>query len=134
VFSDGLDVSSWLSPAAVVGAGRQADAVVYAVTVGAEAVPSLAEPAKYERATRRPLDSGKFLRDLADATGGAVLDADSTRDLNGAFDRILAEFRLRYLISYVPRGPAKAGWHEVEVRVKGRPRATVKARTGYQAR
>jgi len=39
---------------------------------------------------------------------------------------------MRYLISYSPQGVSGAGWHRLEVRVKGRG-ATVKARPGYFA-
>ena len=39
---------------------------------------------------------------------------------------------MRYLISYSPQGVSGAGWHRLDVRVKGRS-ATVKARPGYFA-
>ena len=48
------------------------------------------------------------------------------------FIRILEEFRMRYLISYSPQGVSGAGWHRLDVRVKGRS-VTVKARPGYFA-
>ena len=60
-----------------------------------------------------------FLRDLAQPTGGDVIEVESTRDLRGRFQSILEEFRQRYLISYTPRGVERRGWHDVTVRVKG---------------
>jgi hypothetical protein len=48
------------------------------------------------------------------------------------FARILDEFRQRYVIGYSPRGVARAGFHRLQVRVKGR-RADVRARAGYFA-
>jgi VWFA-related protein len=72
-----------------------------------------------------------FLRELARQTGGDVIEVESTRDLRGRFQRILEEFRQRYLISYTPRGVERGGWHDVAVRVKGRS-ATVRTRPGYQ--
>jgi VWFA-related protein len=113
VFSDGLDTASWLTPERVLDSAKRSDVVVYGVS------------------SRGPDDS-KFLEDLTELTGGATLKIESTRDLSGAFLKILDEFRQRYLISYSPGGVAKDGWHRIEVRVKGR-RVTVKSRAGYQA-
>jgi Ca-activated chloride channel homolog len=136
VFSDGLDNSSWLAPASVSRAARRSDVVAYIVTVGGKEAHSFQERerAAYENATKRVLDSGHFLREVADVTGGTVFDLESTRDLAGVFARILAEFRQRYLVSYVPRGVARDGWHKLEVSVRGRRGAIVKARSGYEAR
>jgi VWFA-related protein len=113
LFSDGLDTASWLSPDAVLESARRADVVVYGVAV------------RGGRGT-------EFLEKLTEATGGDVLDVESTRDLSGTFVRILDEFRRRYLLSFTPRGVASTGWHRLEVRVKGR-RVNVRARAGYQA-
>jgi Ca-activated chloride channel homolog len=113
VFSDGDDTSSWLLPRHVLEAARRSDATVYGVSV---------------RGSRR----ADFLGDVAEVTGGAVIDVASTRGLTAAFVRILDEFRQRYVISYSPRGVARPGWHPLEVRIKGR-RADVRARTGYFA-
>lgn len=111
VFSDGLDSTSFLQPEAVVDVAKRSDVVAYGV-----AVKSLAKP--------------EFLQHLADASGGDLLEVDSTRDLKAAFLKVLDEFRHRYLLSYTPRGVRPAGWHQVEVKVKRRG-ATVKARPGY---
>jgi VWFA-related protein len=113
VFSDGLDTASWLTPDRVLDSAKRSDFVVYGVS------------------SRGPEDS-KFLEDLTELTGGATLKIESTRDLSATFLKILNEFRQRYLISYTPTGVANAGWHRLEVRVKGR-RVTVKSRAGYQA-
>ena len=111
VFSDGLDVSSWLQPDAVLDIARRSDVVVYGV-----AVRSLAKP--------------KFLEDLGEVTGGDLIEVESTRNLKQTFTNILDEFRHRYLVSYEPRGVDKGGWHRLEVKVR-RPGVKVKARPGY---
>lgn len=111
VFSDGVDNSSWLSGDAVLDASRRSDVVVYGVSV---------------RGTEKP----GFLRDLTELTGGRLFEVESTRNLSATFVGILEEFRQRYLLSYSPRGVPAEGWHELDVRVRGR-RATVKARAGY---
>jgi Ca-activated chloride channel homolog len=113
VFSDGQDTSSWLTGARVIEVARSADAPMFGVTV---------------RGTRGP----EFLRDLAAATGGSLIEIESTRDLGATFTRVLGEFRQRYLIGFSPRGVAGRGFHTLQVRVKGR-RAQVDARAGYLA-
>jgi VWFA-related protein len=113
IFSDGVDTASFLSPAAVLQSARRSDVVVYGVAMRGRIEPT-------------------FLSDLGKLTGGTVLEIESTRDLSQTFLRILDEFRQRYILSFSPRGVAQTGWHRLDVRVKGR-RATVNARTGYQA-
>ena len=113
VFSDGLDTASWLTPEGALDSVKRSDMVVYGVTA------------------RGPEES-QFLQDLSEVTGGSTLRVESTKDLSGAFVKILDEFRQRYLLSYSPAGVARDGWHKLEVRVKNR-RVTVKARGGYQA-
>jgi VWFA-related protein len=110
VFSDGLDTSSWLAPAAVLDIARRSDVVAYTVSVGTQ--------------------EQTFLRDVSRLTGGRLFKLESTKDLNAVFREILEEFRHRYLLTYSPRGVAAEGWHDLDVRVKRRG-ATVKARPGY---
>jgi Ca-activated chloride channel family protein len=111
VFSDGLDVTSWLAPDAVLDIARRSDVVAYGV-----AVRSLAKP--------------EFLQDIADITGGDLIEVESTRNLRATFTTILDEFRHRYLVSYEPQGVEQGGWHPVEVKVK-RSGVRLKARPGY---
>lgn len=113
VFSDGLDTASWLTGDVVLDTARQSDGVVYGVAAGG--TPRMA-----------------FLHDLTELTGGTLLDAGSTENLGATFERILDEFRQRYLISYTPAGVAGSGWHRLDVRVRGHV-VTVKARPGYLA-
>jgi len=109
VFSDGFDTSSWLTSEAVIDTAKRCQAVVYGVAV-------------------RGRIKNPFLDSLADLTGGALLQVESTKDLDAVFLRILDEFRHRYVISYRPRGVQASGWHKLEVRAKG---GTVRARQGY---
>lgn len=111
VFSDGLDITSWLTDAAVLEAAKLSDTVVYAVSAGR--VPDV-----------------RFLRDLSEITGGSFFQVESTNDLSAVFLGILDEFRQRYLLSYSPRGISKSRWHDLKVRVKRRG-VDVKHRPGY---
>ena len=112
IFSDGLDTASWLTPARVLETARRSEVVVYAVASSPSRSP--------------------FLRDLTALTGGQVFETERGSDLTGAFQRVLDEFRYRYLITYTPRGVSNTGWHQLGVRIR-KPGATVRARPGYQA-
>lgn len=113
VFTDGVDTSSWLAPAAVIDAAKRANVVVFGVTVGKSKV--------------------QFLKDLTMITGGELVEVQSTKDLQATFVQLLAEYRQRYLVGYTPTGVSPEGWHELEVSVS-RKGATVKTREGYQIR
>jgi VWFA-related protein len=113
VFSDGLDTSSWLTPAEVLDTAKRSDGVVYGFSI--------------KNAPRT-----SFLRDISSTTGGETFEIESARSLGGRFLNVLEEFRLRYLVSYTPRGVSRNGWHKIDVRVRGR-NVTVKVRPGYLA-
>ena len=110
-FSDGVDTSSWLDPETVIDVAKRSSTVVYGVSTGL------------------PSGAPATLREIADATGGEVLDGTS-RKLETAFTQILDEFRQRYLLTFSPDRMSSPGWHKLEVRVKRRG-VTVKARSGY---
>jgi VWFA-related protein len=113
VFTDGVDTSSWLAPDAATGIARRTGVVVYGVSAGAARKPA-------------------HLSALADATGGRLIEIDTTTALRGTFLHILEEFRHRYVLAFSPRGVSQSGWHTLDVRLKSR-RATVRARPGYYA-
>jgi VWFA-related protein len=113
VFSDGVDTASWLTPESVLETARRSDVVAYGVSVRSRAAPD-------------------FLAELASRTGGRLREIERTANLSAVFLSILDEFRLRYLVSYTPRGVGPTGFHRLDVRVKGR-KATVRARPGYLA-
>lgn len=109
VFSDGVEVTSYLDASAVLDTAKRSDAVVYGVALK---------------------NLGPFLRDLTDASGGELFEIESTSELDTAFAKVLDQFRHRYLLSYTPRGVKRGGWHRLQVRVK-QGGATVRARPGY---
>ena len=111
VCTDGYDTSSWLQPEEVLESAKRSSAVIYAVTAA-------------EARRRSPL------KELADATGGHMLTVAAKGDLRGAFQKILQDFRSRYILSYSPQGVPIDGFHRLDVRVKKRG-LTVKARPGY---
>ncbi len=109
VFSDGVEVTSYLDPSAVLDAAKRSDAVVYGVA---------------------PKNLGPFLKDLTDASGGELFEIQSTTELDAAFAKVLDQFRHRYLLSYTPRGVKRGGWHRLQVRVT-QGGTSVRARPGY---
>jgi Ca-activated chloride channel homolog len=112
VFSDGLDNMSWLTPEEVVEAASRSDAIVYGVAV-----------------RQKGAERGSFLRDVCQRTGGRLFEIESERDIRGRFLDVLADIRARYVLSFYP-GPGAAGWHALEVRLKGK-KGDVLARPGY---
>jgi VWFA-related protein len=112
IFSDGADTASFLSPNLVLETARRTGPVVYAVTM-------------FDT-------SSDFIDDLVRLTGGRRLEVESLDRVSDAFAEILSESRERYLLSYTPTGVKPGGWHDIQVRVRGR-RAEVRARPGYLA-
>jgi len=111
VCTDGYDTASWLTSAEVLEAAKRSNAVIYAVTAAEGGAQS-------------------DLRELTDATGGQTFKVASSADLTETFQRVLRDFRSRYVLTYTPRDVDPAGMHRLDVRVK-RPNLTVKARPGY---
>jgi len=108
LFSDGLDTASFLTEAAVLDAAKRSNAVVHAVHLRPDA----------------------FLDRLVEVTGGRTWSAQSDRQLEALFGRVLDEMRARYLLTYSPPGPQRKGWHQIKVSLKG-ARGEVLARQGY---
>ncbi len=110
VLSDGVDTSSWLTAGSVAETARRLDVVLFGISSGAP--------------RRTPLE------ELADASGGELIRVESTREMSSALTSLVDAFRQRYLLSFVPQGVARAGWHTLDVRATRRG-LRVKARAGY---
>lgn len=158
LFSDGEDTSSWLPASAPIDKAARTETVVYTVFLGLSrgrstdtdraqigsrgaAPPPVVntEPGNrrlfYRSGIRLSpgaalIDQSPFLKDIAERTGGEALVADTPARLREAFERIVADFRSRYLLAYVPAGVEATGWHRLEVKLKNRP-GRVQARRGY---
>jgi Ca-activated chloride channel family protein len=111
VYTDGADTVSWLDASEVRDAATRSNAVVDAVIT---------------RSSHRFAD----LKDLVEMSGGQVVTIDSTAGLGTEFERILREFRSRYLLTFVPQGVVPGGFQRLQVQV--RPGGlSVHARAGY---
>ena len=123
LFTDAEDNLSWLREDQVRESVRAADALLYAIVAPPPGLPDSLR-----------LDSGGFvlLREVAAATGGRVVTIRSDGGLENAFDEILRDLRIRYVLAFTP-DPGREGFVPIEVRVKRR-RVQVRARAGYTAR
>jgi len=108
LFSDGFDTASFLTEDTVLESAKRSNAVVHAVQFRPDA----------------------FLRRLAEITGGRNWSAQSDRQLEELFGRVLDEMRARYLLTYSPSAPQQLGWHQIKVSLKG-TRGDVIAKQGY---
>jgi Ca-activated chloride channel family protein len=134
LFSDGVDTASFLDERRVLEAARRSDVTVYPIGVRDEPSLTQRDGRLWVRhaSSAAPTDD-RFLKALAEETGGRLVHAEGDRDLGPTFARVLDEFKTRYVIGYAPAGVAASGWHSVEVRMKNR-KGTVTARRGYFAR
>ena len=73
------------------------------------------------------------LRQLAEATGGQAFFPMSMREVDSAYDKVLAEINGQYHLGYQPANAVKDGaWRKVEIRVN-KPDVRVRSRKGYFA-
>lgn len=140
VFTDGSDTSSTTAPEQIIEvAGHARATVTFVVPATApsreitfpSAIPMVIPMPTAPAALPRPLSP--LLATLAKGTGGSVLPVGATADLSAAFRRVLEEFRSAYVLYYTPTGVDRAGYHQIEVKVR-RENATVQARRGYFSR
>jgi Ca-activated chloride channel homolog len=115
IFSDGEDTSSWLSAEQLLAVAKESDALIYSV---------LMAPAGESTVSSRLLES------LSKQTGGRALRVDSSAEVARVFASIVAELKNRYLLAYEPRAGARAGWHELKVRLRN-AKGSARARRGY---
>ena len=135
VFSDGIDTASWLRADQVLATVRRSAVVPYAVVLNSEVTATGGTRIPYRMRPSQPVNdepfdgTESFLRDLVLTGGGVFMPAQDTRGLERRFAEALDSFRQRYVITYAPRGVEGAGFHPVNIKVKGGHR--VRARPGY---
>jgi len=135
VFSDGVDTASWMAPSTVIEFARQIDAVVYAVMFEAErpAFTILSLPGRVPVATiTTPAEPNvpRFLEAITEVTGGQLLRARGRTGLQDQFVAALRDMKARYVLSYMPDGVERTGWHAIDLRLTRR-KGVVTARRDY---
>lgn len=113
VFTDGEDSASTSSATAALDAVRHSEATVGIVATG------LATGVREGPVSAVIASRAKFLRSLADASGGPFLEVEFGRTrLAGAFAQVLDEFKARYIFTFRPECVGlNDGWHTLKVKV-----------------
>jgi len=85
-----------------------------------------------------PLRDPKLIEQIAQATGGQVLNLSAAQTLGGALDKAIADLRLGYTLGFTPSSPGDSGsFHRLTVKLvtgKRCPGCTIQARSGYYMR
>ncbi|HKY20094.1 MAG TPA: VWA domain-containing protein, partial [Vicinamibacterales bacterium] len=72
-----------------------------------------------------------MLRQLTETTGGQAFFPTAMKDVESAYDKVLAEIKGQYHLGYLSTNTAMDGkWRKVEIKVK-RPDLKVRSRKGY---
>ena len=117
VLSDGDDTASFRSLGDVVAIAQRSEIQIYALTIHPQ----------------QAADRGdRVLQRLADATGGRLYIASSSKELDSAFTQIEQDLRTQYYVSFPPQ-QSTPGYHELRVEVRGPRPFQVHARRGYYA-
>jgi Ca-activated chloride channel family protein len=124
IFTDGGDTRSSLRYRELLELVRASDVTIYSVGFLEHQSPST-------RLTQRVQ-----LAEIATLTGGQAFFPTTMRDIEAAYDRIVAQIRSQYTLGYISTNPQRDGrWRTVEIRVR-RPAlrgVRVQAREGYFA-
>ena len=124
LYTDGGDTRSTLAFGDVITLIRASDVTIY--TVGF---------LEHQSSTTRILQRAQ-LSQIAETTGGQAFFPTSMKDVEVAYDRIVAQIRAQYSLGYTSTNPKQDGqWRKVEIRVR-RPDlrgARVQTRKGYFA-
>jgi VWFA-related protein len=73
------------------------------------------------------------LAQMAEATGGQAFFPSAMKDIESAYDKVVAQIRAQYILGYSSTNPKPDGsWRKVEIRVT-RPDARIQSRKGYFA-
>lgn len=123
LFTDGLDNLSWAREQHVRRSVQASEVLLYSI---------IAPAPRPSRILRTDQEGVKLLEELVRTTGGRSVTIRSDADLEGAFQEVLRDLRVRYVLAFSP-DPGHQGFVPIEVRVKQR-RARVRAREGYTVR
>ena len=123
LFTDAMDNLSWARERHIRRAVQASEVLLYAIVAPAP------RPSRVLRTDREGIE---LLEDLVGITGGRTVTIRSDEDLEGAFQEILGDLRVRYVLTFAP-DPGRSGFVPIEVKVK-KSRVRVRSREGYTAR
>jgi Ca-activated chloride channel family protein len=126
IVTDNLSLNYKVPDEQVIRALYAADTVLNAILIGKQKRPTDPKPGAYVNPDFTPSDVFK----LAAETGGEAVEVHKAA---ASFQEMIERIRARYSLEYeAPGGPAGV-FHRIEVKVKGQPGVTVRARAGYFA-
>ena len=118
MYTDGGDTRSALSLAETMTLLRASQVTVYAIGL-----------VENTGSARQSLQM--TLRQITEATGGQAFFPTAMKEVESAYDKVLAELKGQYHVGYLSTNTAKDGaWRKVDIRVK-RPDLRVRTRKGY---
>jgi VWFA-related protein len=123
-FTDGGDTRSVMSYADALASLKAADVTVYVVGF------------LENQGAREKLEQRMKLQAIAEATGGLAFFPGTKKDIDLAYEQVLADVNGRYLLGYVSSNTANDGrWRKLEVRLtrSDLKAAKVRSRRGYFA-
>ncbi|MBP6701993.1 MAG: VWA domain-containing protein [Vicinamibacteria bacterium] len=125
LFTDGEDNSSWLDEKQLRKFVQRSNSLIHVVSARSDEAATGFGP-RY----RAPGSSHvKTMRELAEVTGGALVEVDSPARIEAAFTGIIEAMRGRYVLRYDPENP-RPGWHRLELQLRSGA-GKVRGRTGY---
>ncbi|HYB93782.1 MAG TPA: VWA domain-containing protein [Vicinamibacterales bacterium] len=118
MYTDGGDTRSALSFSETLNLLKASNVTVYAIGL-------------LEHAGSARLQLQMTLRQIAEVTGGQAFFPSGMDDIDGAYDKVLAEITSQYHLGYQSTATSTNGaWRKVEIKVK-RPGIRVRSRQGY---
>jgi Ca-activated chloride channel family protein len=121
LYTDGGDTRSMVSFSEVMTFVKAADVTVYAIGL----LEHQSSSVKAEQRMR--------LQQITEATGGQAFFPFSMKEVDSAYEKILAQIRAQYSLGYASSNTKTDGhWRKVDIRVK-RPDLRIQSRKGYFA-
>ena len=132
LYSDGIGSGYRNSAESTLREAEEQEATIYTLRYDTKAPPGYVMGEK-EAARRkgRTETAKRYMRELAEVTGGRYFPMEAISNLEEAFSRIAEELSQQYSLAYYPKEPGKKGERrEINVKVNI-PDAAVQARSSY---
>lgn len=128
----------------VLKSAQQADVTVYPLTFSVHATPWTVKPSDAPPAAGGPnliaifTELGRLAKEnaaegLARFTGGRRISFLTLKSLERDIGGLGEELHSQYLLSFTPAAALDEGYHEIEVKVRGRDDLVIRTRPGYWA-
>jgi len=137
LFTDGADNSSWLDWRQIQKVAERSNALIHVVGLRPPRLTAPGQTAEFgirsvpvESPTALEFEGPWGLRQIAETTGGRYWEAESLDRLKTAFAAIAEAMGKRYVLRYAPENVTRAGWHKIELKLRGR-KGDVHTRRGY---